>query len=181
MSVSRQTAVHLMKEFSENARSTRNQSMRSLKQLFHVSGKLITDHKEITGFPVFNWQQLTWQSSTLLTDKAVQFATAKTFVLSDSVLCLGVHQYRSRQIKEGEDQIFHGIRSIWRIGANRWRADGVRVTKISQIQNMMTGIKCEPEHFQGRIIFMSMHNDIDWKEKTRQPRKLYFECFQCCR
>ena len=88
MSVSLQAAVHLGKDYSENPRSTRKQSMRSLKQLFHVSGKLITDQKEITGFPVLNWQQLTWQRTTLLTDKAVQFATGKTFVLSDSVLCL---------------------------------------------------------------------------------------------
>ena len=49
----------------------------------------MTDQKEITGFPVIDWQQQMWQRTTLLTDKAVQFATAKTFVFSDSVLCLG--------------------------------------------------------------------------------------------
>ena len=30
-----------------------------------------------------------WKETTLLTDRAVQFATAKTYVFSDSVLCLG--------------------------------------------------------------------------------------------
>ena len=30
-----------------------------------------------------------WQRTTLLTDKADQFATAKTYVFSDSVLCKG--------------------------------------------------------------------------------------------
>ena len=30
-----------------------------------------------------------WQRTTLLTDKAVQFATAKTYVFSDSVSCMG--------------------------------------------------------------------------------------------
>ena len=66
-----------------------NQSMRSLKQLFQVTGKLITDQKETTGIPVIDWQQQLRQRATLLSDKAVQFATSKTHVFSDSVLCLG--------------------------------------------------------------------------------------------
>ena len=59
---------------------------RTLKQLFNVTEKLIRDLKEITGIPVINWQR---QRTTLLTDKAVQFATAKTCVFSVSVLCMG--------------------------------------------------------------------------------------------
>ena len=59
-----------------------------LKQLFQEPGKLIRDQTEITGIPVI-WQQQMWPRTTLLTDKEVQFATAKTFVFSESVLCLG--------------------------------------------------------------------------------------------
>ena len=33
---------------------------------------------------------------------------------------------------------------------------------------MMTEIKCEPEQFQGRIIFMSMYNDIVWRENGKK-------------
>ena len=69
--------------------SINNQPKRSLKQCFHAAEKLITDQEELTGIPVIGWQQLTWQRTTLLTDKAVQFATAKTYVFSDSVLCVG--------------------------------------------------------------------------------------------
>ena len=29
----------------------------------------------------------------------------------------------------------------------------------------MTEIKCKLEQFQGRVIFMSMYNDIVWEEK----------------
>ena len=36
---------------------------------------------------------------------------------------------------------------------------------LAEIQNMMTEIKCEPEQFQGRIVFMSMYNDTVWREK----------------
>ena len=53
-------------------------------------------------------------------------------------------------------------------------ADGVRVEIftgfttlgiLAEIQKMMTEIKCEPEHFQGRIIFMSTYNDIEWRKQ----------------
>ena len=33
---------------------------------------------------------------------------------------------------------------------------------------MMTETQCEPEQFQGRMIFMSMYNDIVWGEKGNQ-------------
>ena len=58
-----------------------------------------------------------------------------------------------------------------RFGLDRGGADGVRVEFfpgfttsgiLDEIQKMMTKSKCEPEQFKGRIIFMSMYNDIDW-------------------
>ena len=30
---------------------------------------------------------------------------------------------------------------------------------------IMTELQCEPEQFKGRIIFMSMYNDIVWRER----------------
>ena len=36
---------------------------------------------------------------------------------------------------------------------------------LDETQKMMTELKCEPEHFQGRIIFMSMYNDIDRRKR----------------
>ena len=31
---------------------------------------------------------------------------------------------------------------------------------LEKIQNLMRGLQCEPEHFEDRIIFMSMFNDV---------------------
>ena len=36
---------------------------------------------------------------------------------------------------------------------------------FEQIQNLLTNLQCEPEHVKGRIIFMSMFNDIVWDAK----------------
>ena len=43
---------------------------------------------------------------------------------------------------------------------------------LDEIQKMMTESKCEPEQFKGRIIFMSMCNDIDWKIVLRMHPEL---------
>ena len=44
---------------------------------------------------------------------------------------------------------------------------------LEKIQSLMRDLQCEPEHFIGRIIFMSMHNDIAWGEKgNRQLRNM---------
>ena len=34
-----------------------------------------------------------------------------------------------------------------------------------EIQKLMIELQCEPEQFKGRIIFMSMYNDIVWRER----------------
>ena len=36
---------------------------------------------------------------------------------------------------------------------------------LEEIQKLMTEFECEPEQFKGRIIFMSMCNDIVWGER----------------
>ena len=36
---------------------------------------------------------------------------------------------------------------------------------LEKIQDLMKDVKCELEHFNDRIIFMSMYNDVAWWEK----------------
>ena len=48
MSVTLQAAVHLGTDYTENLRSTNNQSKKSLKQFFQVTERLITDQTQIT-------------------------------------------------------------------------------------------------------------------------------------
>ena len=36
---------------------------------------------------------------------------------------------------------------------------------LEKIQKRLTDPQCEPEHFTGRIIFMSMFNDFEWDAK----------------
>ena len=59
-----------------------------------------------------------------------------------------------------------------------WQADGVRVENMPQdsqrrsslrrFKKLMEDLQCEPEHFNDRIIFMSMCIDIVWRKKETQ-------------
>ena len=43
---------------------------------------------------------------------------------------------------------------------------------LTEIQKMMAELKCEPEQFQGRIIFTSMFNDITWRTPGHEEQCL---------
>ena len=151
------------------SRSIKNQPMRTLKQLFHVTRKLIKDRQEIQAISVINWQEQIWQRKTLLIDKAVQLSNAKTYVFSDSVLCMGrISENPVKAWKEKIDWFQNSLqeRELDRIDGElmefEWKNfPGVTTLQIlAEIQHMMTEIKCEHEQLQGRSIFMAMYSDI---------------------
>ena len=57
-----------------------------------MTERLITDQRETTGLTTIEWKQPMWKETTLFTERAVQFATATTYIFSDLVLCLGRHE-----------------------------------------------------------------------------------------
>ena len=77
MSVTLQAAVHLGTNFTNNLRSTRNQYMKSLRQLVQVTRKLIVEQTDNSVITTIDWQQLMWTETTLLTDKSVSVCNRK--------------------------------------------------------------------------------------------------------
>ena len=56
---------------------------------FRETEKLISGQTETTGISLINFQELRWVSTSLLHSRAYQHSTAKVYVFSNSVLCLG--------------------------------------------------------------------------------------------
>ena len=73
--VTQQAAVHLGNDYLENLHSTINQSQRTMKQVFDVTMKLVSEQTEIHRIFMINWQDTCWKRTTLLTDRVVQLAT----------------------------------------------------------------------------------------------------------
>ena len=77
MNVTLQAAVHLGRDNMEILRFTKNQLLKSVKQLFQVPERLIKDQTEISGLTTIDYEQPTWRSTVLLCDKAIEITNAK--------------------------------------------------------------------------------------------------------
>ena len=89
MNVTPQAAVHLVRDFLENLRFTKNQLLKSAQQFFQVTEKLIKDQTEISSLTTIDCKEPAWRSTTLPSDKAIGNTNVKTYVFANSVFCLG--------------------------------------------------------------------------------------------
>ena len=77
MNVTLQAAVHLGQAYMENLRFTKNQLLKSVKQLFQVTEEPTKDQKEISNVTTIGCKELTWRSTSQLCDKACEITNAK--------------------------------------------------------------------------------------------------------
>ena len=90
MNVTLQAAVHLVEDYMENLRLTQNQLLKSGKQVFQVTEKLIEDQKGIN-MTTIDFKELTLRPTSLPCDKALEITNAKTCVRRPSALS-GMHE-----------------------------------------------------------------------------------------
>ena len=129
MSVTLQAAVHLGQNDTENLRSTKNQRLKSVRQLLWTTERLITDQAEITGLTTIDWKQPTWKETILFLWESC--SDCKTYVFSHSVLCPG--GISDEPVKAWESMIeCFGNTLSQRFGSDRRRADGIRVENFSE-------------------------------------------------
>ena len=130
--------------------------------------------KEISNLTTNDYKELTWSATSLICDKAFAIANAKTYVFADSVLCLGsmrdepiepwknkIKWYSENNHLKAQNRI-HGMQTLF-----EWKIFPGFTTLgfLEEIQNLVKDPHCEPEQFNDKIIFMSMHNDIVWEEQ----------------
>ena len=167
--------------YSDNLHSIKNTGENiTVKQMFEISEQLILEQwSEIYGVNPINWENSLWKQLSLVNDEEViSLSHAKVHVFSDSVLCLGkVNQnptsntvweeqlgwfkdsppYRTLDTIDGEPMEFE-----WNIFPGFTTLELVR-----EVQKFVSKMG-EPEQFQGRIIFMSMFNDITWGSEDNE-------------
>ena len=146
----------------------------TLKQMFETSEQLILEQsEEIFGVSQISWESSPWKQLSLVNDEEViSLSHAKVYVFSDPVLCLGKmnrnptsntvwewqlgwfkdsSQYRTLDAIDGEPTEFE-----WNIYSG-----STTLELVHEVQQFMSKMG-ETDQFQGRIIFMSMFNDIMW-------------------
>ena len=170
---------HLGQDYEANLRYVQNLFWHSVGQLFRETGKLISGQTEITGKSTIDFKDLTWMSTRLWNSRAYQYSNAKACVFSDCVLCLG--KWEMIPLPLGRAKL-NGIRKInYFREMNRIHGEPMELEWkifpgfttlgiLEEIQKMMTELQFEPGNFKGRIIFMSMYNDIVWDKQGTKGR-----------
>ena len=141
--------------------------------MFEISEQLILEQSdEILGVSQISCESSPWKQLSLVNDEEViSLSHVKVYVLSDSVLCLGKMNQNPTSNTAWERQL------DWFKDSSQYRTldkiDGEQmefecnipgfttVQLVQEVQQFMNKMG-EPERFRGRIIFMSMFNDIIW-------------------
>ena len=181
MSSTLEASIFMGKNYSENVHSVKNTGNHlTLKQMFDISEKLIVGQSdEIFGVSQMSWESSPWKQLSLVNDEEViSLSHAKVYVFSDSVLCLGKvnqnpasntvweenlswvnssSQYRTLDTIEGEPMEFE-----WNIFPGFTTLQ--LCNKVHEFMSKMS----DPSEFKGRMIFMSMFNDILWRSEDNE-------------
>ena len=187
MVVTMNAATFMGKIFQDNQNSIVNTTDLTLKKMFDISAKLVGEQDEISNVDKIHWEKHSLKHLSLIGyETVINLQRAKVYVFSDSVLCLGnIHQnpesneawkdriewtttsesYRDYDGIDGEPtefewNIFQGFTTLQLCG---------------KVTDLLSRFGETPETFTGRILFMSMFNDIscdnkgNWKMPKSSP------------
>ena len=102
MSSTLQSSVFMVKNYSDNWHSIKNTKDLTMKQMFDISAKLVSEQDKIHGVTTINWESSSWKYMSLIGDEhIINLQRTKVYVFSESVLCLG-------KMNENLDQTQHG-------------------------------------------------------------------------
>ena len=152
--------------------------------MFDISAKLVGEQDEISNVDTIRWDKHSWKYLSLIGDETIiNLQRANVYVFSDSVLCLGkIHQHPNANESWKE-------RVEWITTSQSYRDyDGISGEPTEFEWNMFPGFTTlqlygkvtdllsrlgeTPETFTGRILFMSMFNDISCDKKDNEREGL---------
>ena len=153
-----------------------------MKQMFDISSKLVSEQDEISEVEKIGWENHSWKYLSLIGDEQViSLQRTKVYVFSDSVLCLGeIHENPQSNAaweqRLGWFKTSQEYRNLDRIDGEPLEFEenifpGFNTLQLSQeVQELLLRLNETPENLTGRIIFMSMFNDITWGSRENEKR-----------
>ena len=173
------------KNYSTMQNVVQNEEKITLKQMFDITAQIINNDEEIYCLDKIEYQRNTWTQLSLINDPVIiKLQSTKVYVFSDSVLCLGkVLQHpecneawknrvagvrAERNYSDFEDVKGESTEFEWNIFPGF-----TSLQLCDRINDLLSSLGQTPETFTGRILFMSMFNDIscDGKDNKEQCLK----------
>ena len=184
MATTLNAATFMGKNFSTIQSVVKNHESLTLKQMFDVTAQLVNNQEEINCLDKILWGKNSWTRLSLIDDEIViNLQRTKVYVFSDSVLCLGKvlqhpesneawknrvagirseKSYRDYDAINGESTEFE-----WNI------FPGFTTLQLcDKINDLLSNLGQTPATFTGRILFMSMFNDISCDRKDNKDECL---------
>ena len=172
MATTLNAATFMGKNFSTIQSVVKNHESLTLKQMFDVTAQSVNNQEEINCLYKILYGKNSWTRLSLIDDEIViNLQRTKVYVFSDSVLCLGKvlqhpesneawknrvagaraeNSYRDYDAINGESTEFE-----WNI------FQGFTTLQLcDKVNDLLSDLGQAPETFTGRILFMSMFNDI---------------------
>ena len=90
MTVTMESAVFMGKNYLNKCQSIADTTDLTLKQMFDISTRLVSEQDEISGLETISWENHSWKYLSLIgDDRIINLQRTKVYVFSGSVLCLG--------------------------------------------------------------------------------------------
>ena len=181
-------ATFMGNNFVDTQNSIMNSRDLTLKQMFDITLKLVSEQDEINNLDKVHWGRHSWKQLSLIGDETViNLQRAKVYVFSDSVLCLGrIHQnpesneaWKKRKEWITSSQLYRDFDGIDREPTEvEWNIfPGFDTLQFyGKVTDLRSNLGQSPETFTGRILFMSMFNDTSCDRYDNKD-----ECFKVCR
>ena len=184
MATTLNAATFTGKNYSTMQNVVQNEENLSLKQMFDVTAQTIHNEEEIYCLDKIVYQKNSWTQLSLINDPVIiSLQSTKVYVFSDSVLCLGkVLQHlecneawknrvagvrAERNYSDFEDVKGESTEFEWNIFPGF-----TSLQLCDRISNLLSSLGQSPETFTGRILFMSMFNDISCDRKDNKEQCL---------
>ena len=149
-----------------------------------TSARLVPEQDEISGLETVGWENHSWKYLSLIGDKRViNLQRTKVYVFLDSVLCLG-KIFENPQSNDAWEQRLGWLKSSSKY-RNFDRIDGgpmefewnifpgfTTLQLSEEVKRLLSRLDETPENFTGRLIFMSMFNDISCGSKDNEKECL---------
>ena len=184
MAATLNAATFMGKNFSTIQSFVKNYEGLTLKQMFDVTAQFVNNQEEIDCLDKIQWEKDSWKRLSLIGDETViNLQSTEVFVFSDSVLCLG-RVLQHPDSNEAWKNRIAGIQS----GRSYRDYDGINGERTEfewnifpgfvtlqlcgKINDLLSDLGQTPETFTGRILFMSMFNDISCDRKGNKDECL---------